>query len=63
MKKLFLISNTKYYYKENDVKVANEIDNTNKIVDQMKNMLERQNTILFIVASFDDYEKVDFILN
>lgn len=60
MKKLFLISNTKYYHKENDVKVANEIDNTNKIVDQMKNMLERQNTILFIVASFDDYEKVDF---
>lgn len=59
MKKLFFTSNTKHYHKENDIKVANEIDNTNSIVDQIKDMLERQNTILYIAASPDDYEKVD----
>lgn len=59
MKKLIFTSNTKHYHKENDIKVANEIDNTNGIVDQIKSMLERQHTILFIAASPDDYEMVE----
>lgn len=59
MKKIFLTSHTKHYHEENDITVANEIDNTNKIVDQIKSILEMQNTILYIASTPDDYEKVD----
>mgnify|MGYP006958761270 CR=1 FL=1 len=39
MKKLFFTSNTKHYHKINGRKVPNEIDNTNGIVDQIKQLI------------------------
>lgn len=60
MKKLFFTSNTKHYHKVNNTKEANEIDNINRIIDQISGMLESKDTILFIAASPDDYETVDF---
>lgn len=42
MKTIFLTSNTKHYHKINNKKVANEIDNINGIVEQIKNLLEKQ---------------------
>ena len=44
-------------YKINNKKVANEIDNINGIVEQIKNLLEKQETILYIAASTDDFKK------
>ena len=57
MKTIFLTSNTKHYHKINNKKVANEIDNINGIVEQIKNLLEKQETILYIAASPDDFKK------
>ncbi len=59
MKKLFFTSNTKHYYKINGRKVPNEIDNTNGIVDQIKQLIGGNNAILYIAASPDDSEKAD----
>lgn len=59
MKKLFFTSNTNHYHKVNDKKVPNEIDNTNCIVDQIKQLMDRNNAILYIASSPDDSEKVD----
>lgn len=60
MKKLFFTSNTKHYHKENDVNVANNIDNINGIVNQIRSILDGNNTILYVASSPDDYEKVDY---
>ena len=54
-----LMSDFKNYHKENGKKVANELDNSNGIVDQIKNSLNGNNTILFIASSPDDNEKID----
>lgn len=59
MKKLFFTSNTKHYHKVDGKKVPNEIDNTNGIVDQIKQLIDDNNGILFIASSPEDYEKVD----
>ncbi len=59
MKKLFFTSNTKHYHKINGKKVPNEIDNTNGIADQIKQLLNGNKAILYIAASPDDREKVD----
>lgn len=59
MKKLFFTSNTKHYHKYDGKKVPNEIDNINGIVDQIKQLLNGNNAILYIAASPDDSEKVD----
>lgn len=59
MKKLFFTSNTKHYYKVDGKKIPNKIDNTNGIVDQIKQLINGNNAILFIAASPDDSEKVD----
>lgn len=60
MKKLFFTSNTKHYHKINGEKFPNEIDNTNGIVDQIKQLMSANNEkILFIASSPDDSEKVD----
>lgn len=39
MKTIFLTSNTKHYHKINNKKVANEIDNINGIVEQIKKLV------------------------
>lgn len=59
MKKLFFTSDTKHYHKIDDQKIPNEIDNTNGIVDQIKQLMASNNGILYIASSPDDSEKVD----
>lgn len=59
MKKLFFTSNTKHYHKINGEKIPNEIDNTNGIVEQIKQLINGNNAILYIAASPNDSEKVD----
>jgi len=54
-----LMSDFKHYHKLNGEKVANELDNSNGIVDQIKNSLNGNNTLLFIASSPDDKEKID----
>ena len=46
MKTLFFTSNTKHYRKVNGKKIPNKIDNTNGIVDQIKERINENNTIL-----------------
>ncbi len=59
MKKLFFTSNTKHYHKINGEKFPNEVDNTNGIVNQIKQLMTSNNGILYVAASPDDSEKVD----
>ena len=59
MKKLFFTSNTKHYHKIDGRKFPNEIDNTNGIVNQIKQLLDTDNGILYIAASPEDSEKAD----
>lgn len=59
MKKLFFTSDTKHYHILNDKKIPNEIDNTNGIVNQLKELIASDNVILYIASSPDDREKVD----
>lgn len=59
MKKLFFTSNTKHYHKIEGEKFPNEVDNTNGIVDQIKQLMSANSGILYIAASPDDSEKVD----
>lgn len=59
MKKLFFTSNTKHYYKDNDMKLPKEIDNTNGIVDQIKKLINKNHSILYIASDPNDYEKID----
>lgn len=54
----FLTSNLNHYHKENGNKIANEIDNINKLVDQIKQYLKANNSILFISADSKDREKI-----
>lgn len=54
-----LMSDFKHYHKLNGEKVANELDNSNGIVDQIKNNLNGNNTLLFIASSPDDKEKIE----
>ena len=62
MKKLFFTSNTKHYHKIDGKKIPNEIDNTNDIIDQIKQLIDANNAILYIAASPDDSEKIDSYL-
>ena len=54
---MFLTSNLNHYHKDNGKKVANEIDNINGLVDQIKAYLKGNNSILFISANSKDIEK------
>ena len=53
-----LMSDFKHYHKEDGIKVANKLDNSNFIVDHIKNSLSNFNTILFIASTPDDKEQV-----
>ena len=59
MKKLFFTSNTKHYYKDNDMKLPKEIDNTNGIVDQIKklNLRKKEDEYKVYIIFENDYEK------
>lgn len=63
MKKLFLTSDTNHYHKINSEKIPNEIDNTNGIVNQIKQLIDNKNAILYIAASPNDNEKIDIYAN
>jgi len=52
-----LTSNFKHYHKEEGISVANEIDNTNGIVEQIKNNLKNNDTILFVASDPNNIEK------
>lgn len=54
-----LMSDFKHYHKLNGEKIANELDNSNGIVDQIKNSLNGNKAILFIASSPDDKEKIN----
>ncbi len=53
-----LMSDFKHYHKVNGEKIANAIDNTNGIVDHIKEYLMDTNAILFIASSPEDKEKI-----
>lgn len=57
----FLTSNFKNYHTVAGSKVANIIDNTNGIVDQVKKYLRSNKTILFIPSSSKDKEKIKLL--
>lgn len=59
MKKLFFTSNTNHYHKVDNKKIANKIDNTNGIVNQIKQLISKNNAILYIAASPYDIKNID----
>ncbi len=61
--KLLFTSNTLHYEKEDGIKIPKELDNTNKIVDCIKEFTKDSKTFLFISASHSDFEKVDSYSN
>ena len=54
-----LMSNFYHYHKVNGEKVANEIDNSNGILDDIKNSLNSINTMLFVASDPDDKERIE----
>lgn len=54
-----LTSNFKNYHTLNGIKVANELDNSNGIVDHIKSSLKDNNAILFVASSPDDKERIE----
>ena len=59
MKTLFFTSNTKHYHKVNGKKIPNEIDNTNGIVDQIKERINENSTILYIASNPENSKEID----
>ena len=59
MKTLFFTSNTKHYHKVNGKKIPNKIDNTNGIVDQIKERINENNTILYIASNPENSKEID----
>jgi len=53
-----LMSDFKHYHKVNGEKVANKLDNSNGIVNHIKNSLNGNDAISFIASSPDDKEKM-----
>ena len=48
MKQLFFTSNTKHYHKVNEKRLPNKIDNTNGIVDQLKQRID-ENDVIYLL--------------
>lgn len=59
MKTLFFTSNTKHYHKVNGKKIPNEVDNTNGIVDQIKERINENNTILYMASNPENSKEID----
>ncbi len=59
MKTLFFTSNTKHYHKVNGKKIPNKIDNTNGIVDQIKERINENNTILYMASNPENSKEID----
>ena len=59
MKHLFLTSNMGCVIKENGIRYSTPINNTNGIVERIKRVLKKEETILFFASDPTDYEKID----
>ena len=59
MKHLFLTSNMGCVIKENGIRYSTPINNTNGIVERIKESLKKEETILFFASDPTDYEKND----
>ena len=59
MKKIFLTSNLNHYHKIDNKKIANEIDNTNRLVDQLKENICNYNTIVYVASDSSDINKIN----
>lgn len=59
MKKIFLTSNLKHYHKIDNKKIANEIDNTNRLVDQLKENICNYNTIVYVASDSSNIDKIN----
>lgn len=59
MKTLFFTSNTKHYLKLDDKRVPKALDDTNGIVEQLKALLPKDGTSLFVASTPSLREKVD----
>ena len=59
MKKIFLTSNLKHYHKIDNKKIANEIDNTNRLVDQLKENICNYNTIVYVAFDSSNIDKIN----
>ena len=59
MKHLFLTSNMGCSVKENGKRYSTPINNTNGIVERIKEVLKKEENILFFASDPNDYEKLD----
>lgn len=59
MKKIFLTSNLKHYHKIDNKKIANKIDNTNRLVDQLKENICNYNTIVYVASDSSNIDKIN----
>lgn len=57
--KAFLTSSLGCCYKVNGKKIPKKIDNENKVVDQIKSNLDKEDTMIFFCSNPSDYEKND----
>lgn len=55
--KVILTSDLNHYHKENGIKIVNEIDNTNNLVNQIKDSLKNKDSITFIPSQTGDDRK------
>ena len=59
MKNVFLVSDLGAVEKINGVRFSKELNNKNKLIDNLKNSLKKQNKILFFASDPDGYEKTN----
>lgn len=60
---IFLTSDLNHYHKIDEEKIANEIDNKNGLVKQLKDSLKKNRTLLYIAADASDTKKVNLYAN
>lgn len=60
---IFLTSDLNHYHKVDGEKIANEIDNKNGLVDQLKDSLNGNRALLYIAADPKDAKKVELYAN
>ena len=63
MKKVFLTSDMGCSKKENGIRCCTKINNENKIIEQIKESLDNENTFVFITSNPDDYKTNDNYAN
>ena len=56
---IFLVSNLLNYKKENGMRIPQEINNDNNIVDELRENLISKNSMLYIASDPNDYKKIE----